>query len=135
MNTLMTIGEKIRSLRAIKGYSQETMADLIGISSIAYSNIERNKTDISHSRLEQIAKVLGMDLISLLSHGEQIANIFSNCTNNNVVGTGNIVYSEQELRHQLEKANLTIALLTAEKNKAEMEANYWKEKYTHEQKL
>ncbi|WP_460974017.1 helix-turn-helix domain-containing protein [Spirosoma migulaei] len=130
----MTIGEKIRSLRAIKGYSQETMADLIGISSIAYSNIERNKTDISHSRLEQIAKVLGMDLISLLSHGEQIANIFSNCTNNNVVGTGNIVYSEQELRHQLEKANLTIALLTAEKNKAEMEANYWKEKYTHEQK-
>ncbi|QMW01517.1 helix-turn-helix domain-containing protein [Spirosoma foliorum] len=134
MATLMTIGEKIRSLRAIKGYSQETMADLIGISSIAYSNIERNKTDISHSRLEQIAKVLGMDLISLLSHGEQIANIFSNCTNNNVVGTGNIVYSEQELRHQLEKANLTIALLTSEKNKAEMEANYWKEKYTHEQK-
>ncbi|MBN8824096.1 MAG: helix-turn-helix transcriptional regulator [Spirosoma sp.] len=134
MATLMTIGEKIRSLRAIKGYSQETMADLIGISSIAYSNIERNKTDISHSRLEQIAKVLGMDLISLLSHGEQIANIFSNCTNNNVVGTGNIVYSEQELRHQLEKANLTIALLTAEKNKAEMEANHWKDKYTHEQK-
>ncbi|WP_375447198.1 helix-turn-helix domain-containing protein [uncultured Fibrella sp.] len=126
----MSIGEKIRSIRNIKGYSQETMADLIGISSIAYSNIERSKTDISHSRLEQIAKVFGMDLIGLLSHGEQIANIFNNCTNNHVVGSGNIVYSEKDLRQQLEKSELVIAKLTAEKEKAEMEAHYWKDKFT-----
>jgi XRE family transcriptional regulator, regulator of sulfur utilization len=53
----MTIGEKIRSLRTIKGYSQENIADILGISSIAYGDIERNKTDVSYSRLEQIAKV------------------------------------------------------------------------------
>jgi hypothetical protein len=83
--------------------------------------------------MEQIAKVLGLDLIGLLTHGEQIANIFSNCTNNHVVGTGNIVYSEKELRHQLEKAELTIARLTAQKDKAEMEARYLKEKYSQNQ--
>lgn len=49
----MKVGEKIRSLRTIKGYSQENMAELLGISSVAYGDIERNKTDVSHSRLEQ----------------------------------------------------------------------------------
>lgn len=42
----MKIGDKIRSLRMIKGYSQENMADILGISSIAYGDIERNKTDV-----------------------------------------------------------------------------------------
>lgn len=125
----MKIGEKIRSLRTLKGFSQENMAELLGISSIAYGDIERNKTDVSHSRLEQIAKAFGIDLINLLSHGEQLANIFSNCTHNHVVGSGNIVYSEKELRHELEKANLLIAKLTAEKEKFEFEAKYWKEKF------
>lgn len=36
----MKIGDKIRSLRIIKGYSQENMADILGISSIAYGDIE-----------------------------------------------------------------------------------------------
>jgi XRE family transcriptional regulator, regulator of sulfur utilization len=125
----MKIGDKIRSLRMIKGYSQENIADILGISSIAYGDIERNKTDVSHSRLEQIAKALGIDLLHLLPHGEQLANIFSHCTHNHVVGTGNVVYSEKELRHELEKSHLQIAKLQAEKEKAEVETKYWKEKY------
>lgn len=125
----MKIGDKIRSLRLIKGYSQENMADILGISSIAYGDIERNKTDVSHSRLEQIAKAFGINLVSLLAHGEQIANIFNNCTDNYEFGKGNIVYSEKELRHELEKAQLQIAKLKAEKEKAELEARYLKEKY------
>lgn len=124
----MKIGDKIRSLRLIKGYSQENMADILGISSIAYGDIERNKTDVSHSRLEQIAKAFGTDLVNLLAHGEQIAHIFSNCTHKHVVGSGNVVYSEKELRHELEKAQLQIAKLQAEKDKAEIEMWYWKEK-------
>ena len=128
----MKIGDKIRSLRLIKGYSQENMADILGISSIAYGDIERNKTDVSHSRLEQIAKAFGIDLVNLLAHGEQIANIFNNCTNNHVVGlmgSGSVVLPEKALRHELEKAQLQIAKLQAEKEKAEMEARYLKEKY------
>lgn len=125
----MKIGDKIRNLRMIKGYSQENMADILGISSIAYGDIERNKTDVSHSRLEQIAKALGIDLINLLSHGEQLSNFFNHCTHNHVVGSGNFVYSEKELRHELEKAQLQIAKLQAEKEKVEIEARYWKENY------
>lgn len=132
----MKIGDKIRNLRTIKGYSQENMADILGISSIAYGDIERNKTDVSHSRLEQIAKALGIELVNLLAHGEQLANIFSNCSNNHVVGSGNIVYSEKELRYEIEKLQqqiekhlLEIRLLQSEKDKAVFEAAHWKEKY------
>lgn len=125
----MKIGDKIRSLRLLKGYSQENIADILGISSIAYGDIERNKTDVSHSRLEQIAKAFGTDLVNLLLHGEQLANIFSNYTHNHVVGSGNVVYSEKELRHELEKAQLQIAKLQAEKDKAEIETRYWRENY------
>jgi XRE family transcriptional regulator, regulator of sulfur utilization len=138
----MKIRDKIRSLRLIKGFSQENMADLLGISSIAYGDIERSKTDVTHSRLEKIAKALGKNLIELLTHGEQVANIFTNCSNNHVVGNGNIVYSEKELRHELDKAQLREAklqaeneklqfelrLCQAEKEKVEIEAKYLREK-------
>lgn len=125
----MKIGAKIRNLRTLKGLSQENMAEQLGISSIAYGDIERSKTDVSYSRLEQIANVLDMDLVNLLTNGEQLANIFSNCSNNHVVGSGNnVIYLEKELRNELEKAQLLIEKLTAEKERAEFEAKYWKEK-------
>ena len=131
----MKIGDKIRNLRTIKGYSQENMADLLGISSVAYGDIERSKTDVSHSRLEQIAKAMDIELVTLLSYGEQLANIFNNCSNNSAVGSGNIVYSEKDLRHekellqqQIEKLQMEIKLLTLEKDKLAFEAAHWKEK-------
>lgn len=42
----MTIGDKIRNMRTIKGYSQENMAEMLGISVTAYAKIERGETDI-----------------------------------------------------------------------------------------
>lgn len=63
----MKIGEKIRYIRILKGYSQENMAEMLGISTTGYSKIERGETDISFSRLEQIAKALDISVIDLLS--------------------------------------------------------------------
>lgn len=60
------INENIRLLRLQRGYSQENMADLLHLSTTAYGDIERGKTDITLSRLEQIAQVLGVDSASLL---------------------------------------------------------------------
>lgn len=53
-----TVSEKIRLLRLQKGYSQENMADLLGISTTAYGDIERDKTDITLLRLTQIGEAL-----------------------------------------------------------------------------
>jgi transcriptional regulator with XRE-family HTH domain len=53
-----TIGDRIRSIRASKGYSQANVAEELGITHGAYAKIERGETDPSAGRLAQIAKVL-----------------------------------------------------------------------------
>lgn len=62
-----TIGEKIRHFRKLKGFSQDDLAHELDISLTAYSKIERNITDVNFSRLSQIAKVLNITLVDLLS--------------------------------------------------------------------
>lgn len=64
---MKTIGDKIRYFRNLKNWSQEEIAHRLNISLPAYSKIERNITDVSFSRLNQIAKVYGITLIELLS--------------------------------------------------------------------
>ncbi|HET6244828.1 MAG: helix-turn-helix transcriptional regulator [Bacteroidetes bacterium] len=64
----MALGTKIRYFRNLKGWSQDVMADKLDISLPAYSKIERDITDVSFSRLNQICKVLGITLIELLSY-------------------------------------------------------------------
>ena len=61
-----TIGEKIRYFRKLKGLSQEDLAHELDISLTAYSKIERNITDVSFSRLTQIADVLKVSLLDVL---------------------------------------------------------------------
>lgn len=87
----MTLGSKIRTLRKMKGFSQENIADMIGISSTAYAKIERDETDASDSRIEQIAKALNVTKAELVSFGEN--GIFylneSNNNNSNSIFVGN----------------------------------------------
>lgn len=52
------VGEKIRIERLIKNYSQEYMSFMLEISQAAYSNIESGKTDVTLSRIYEIAEVL-----------------------------------------------------------------------------
>ena len=64
---MKTLGDKIRYYRTRKAWSQEEMADKLGLSLPAYSKIERNITDVGFKRLTQIAKVFGITVIELLS--------------------------------------------------------------------
>ena len=57
-----TIAYRIRKLRESKDYSQENMAGELGISTSAYSKIERGVTDPSISRITEIAKILEVDI-------------------------------------------------------------------------
>lgn len=64
---MKTLGDKIRYFRNLKNWSQEEMAEKLKLSLPAFSKIERNITDVSFKRLEQIAKVYGITVIELLS--------------------------------------------------------------------
>ena len=65
MVNLEKYGNRIRLLRSEKNLTQENVANDLGISTTAYSKIERGKTNISILRLEQIAGILGVDMLKI----------------------------------------------------------------------
>jgi len=66
MNVTSNLSEKIRQIRLQKGLSQENMADMLGLSTTAYGDIERGRNELSVSRLENVAKLLDVPLPELL---------------------------------------------------------------------
>ncbi|GAA3969636.1 helix-turn-helix domain-containing protein [Mucilaginibacter dorajii] len=67
------VGKNIRTLRHQHGWSQEDVANRLGISIPAFSKIETGVTDINLSRLEQIANIFELNVVNLLAlDAEQI---------------------------------------------------------------
>lgn len=126
----MVIGDKIRNLRSLKGLSQENMADALKMSLLAYGDIERNKKDVTLSRLDQIAKVLSVTVADILSFSDRVSNFFDQC--NNAVGVNNggqtIHNDAKEIQHKLDLALLELDKAKVEKEKNEIEIKYWREK-------
>ena len=61
----MTIGYKIRKLRENKSYTQQYMAEQLGISQKAYSKIESDSIKPSEDKLVKIAELMEVELNSL----------------------------------------------------------------------
>ena len=66
-NLNITTGFLIRKFRISKGWDQATIAAKLDITRSSYSKIESGSTDVNLSRLEQIAFILDVKLIDLLS--------------------------------------------------------------------
>jgi transcriptional regulator with XRE-family HTH domain len=73
---MSTIGSKIKKIREIKGWTQEAMADKVGMSVQGYGKLERDEADIPFSRLEQISTVFNMKPEDLICFDEK--NVFNN---------------------------------------------------------
>ncbi|WP_020595389.1 helix-turn-helix domain-containing protein [Spirosoma panaciterrae] len=106
--------EKIRLQRLQRGLSQENMADLLNLSTTAYGDIERGKTDLTLSRLTQIATVLDVSPLSLLSDEAIIAQV---------------VEEKPATNHELETLRLMVEKQQVELDKLRLETDYWKRKY------
>lgn len=64
--TNKSVGKNIRTIRHQRGWSQEEVANRLGISIPAFSKIETGVTDINLSRLEQIANIYEVNVVNLL---------------------------------------------------------------------
>lgn len=106
-----SVAEKIRLHRLQRGFSQENMADLLGLSTTAYGDIERGKTDLTMSRLTQIADTLGLSPVSLLTDEPPL--------------TPTVVTDT----HELDTLRLTVEKQQIELDKLRLEADYWKRQY------
>lgn len=118
MSTITSRGpaEKIRLQRLQRGLSQENMADLLNLSTTAYGDIERGKTDLTLSRLTQIAQVLDVALLTLLTDDAIPAQVVEE-------------KPDTFVSHELETLRLTIEKQQVEVDKLRLEADYWKRKY------
>ncbi len=96
----MNIGENIRKIRDLKGFSQEYMAAKLKMSQRQYSRIEKEETKLDLQKLEEIGKVLEVTPIQLLGFDEkQIFNQYNNETANGVYHN----HFPEELKAQYEK--------------------------------
>lgn len=83
----MKINEKIRVARKAKNLSQEEVASQLSMSTNGYSKIERGESKINTERLEQIANILDMDILELISVGERNVVLFQESDHNlNIIG-------------------------------------------------
>lgn len=104
--------KRIKFFRGINGWTQEFMAEKLKMSVIGYGNIERGDTDVTLSRLEEIAKILGIELQELFdSHGKVVINLGETSVNGDNHGESayqKVTNVRQEVEHELEKAQLII---------------------------
>lgn len=63
---MQEIGKNIRKVRELRNYTQEYMAEHLGLSQSTYCNLEKGLADIKLSQMTKIAKILDIDVIALL---------------------------------------------------------------------
>ena len=71
-------GEKIKTIRELRGFSQQYMANELGIAQNSYSKTETGQTKLSADSLKKIADLLGVSPIDILSNHPAIINFESN---------------------------------------------------------
>ena len=79
---------KLKQLRELKNFTQEYVAQQLGLSTRAYSKIETGETQLTINRLNEISTILGVDPIEALGFDHQ--NIFNNCTQEGNIGINHI---------------------------------------------
>jgi transcriptional regulator with XRE-family HTH domain len=100
----MNISERIKSIRVSKQYSQDYMANEIGISQRAYSKIENNDIKLDIEKLQKIAEIFEMEAGEILSNENNQTNNF---TNNKSI-TNAVVINYSKLNDELQNEIISI---------------------------
>lgn len=82
------IGEKIRKIRTLKGFSQEYMSEKLKISQPAYSDIENSKTKVGIDTIQELAIIFEIDSNDLINFDEN--QVFNNTFNQDSKGFFNV---------------------------------------------
>ncbi|KAE9535529.1 hypothetical protein A1D25_04600 [Ursidibacter arcticus] len=119
------INERIRILREEHLFSQEQIAEKMGISANSYGKLERGETKLTLDKLEQIANIFDLDVIELINSGEktsyQIMHYGSGTNAFSISG------STKELLNENEKLQLIISHKDEKIEHLQQEVNLLKE--------
>ncbi|MCF0129177.1 MAG: helix-turn-helix transcriptional regulator [Pseudobutyrivibrio sp.] len=67
-----TIGARIKNYRLKRGYTQEQLAEILGVAKSTVSYYENNKVDMKRSVLEEVAAALDVSVSALLEDEHSI---------------------------------------------------------------
>lgn len=81
----MNTEQKIKNIRELKDFTQEYMAEQLGITQAAYSKIETGQTKLTPNKISDIAEIFDMDASDLIDLDMQ--KYFNNLRN--VKGSNN----------------------------------------------
>jgi transcriptional regulator with XRE-family HTH domain len=68
-----TISSNIQMLRASKGYSQEYVANMLGLTQQAYSMMEQNPDKIPLKRLHELSTILQVKIVALIGEDDSLS--------------------------------------------------------------
>lgn len=66
ISTRAAFGKRVRQLRLAKGFTQESLADAVGLHRTYIGNIERGEESVSVDNAAKIAKALKVSLAELV---------------------------------------------------------------------
>ncbi|MEN2398905.1 helix-turn-helix domain-containing protein [Flavobacterium sp. MC2016-06] len=122
-----SIKNKIKSIRELKNYTQEYVADQLGVTQAGYSKIEKGKTILSFAKLVEIARILEVSVEDIISFDSQrYFNSFNTVKGNN---SGGIIINSDDsaaLKHLYEDK---IELLEKLLSRTEQELDRYKDKF------
>lgn len=121
----MGVNEKVRLFRELNQWSQEEMAEKMNMSVTGYAKIERGETNLSLHKLKQIASVLQIDLIDLISPNDNGVILVGGENNQNHFR--NTYYGSREAEFKIEKLELELKLKDDLLKQKENELNNLKE--------
>ena len=99
----MNVNEKIRTIREMRNWSQEDMAEKMNMSKNGYAKIERGETKLNLHKLEQIANIFNIDVLELIKNDDKNVMFFMNDHNTNYYG------SNESLTSEIAQLKLTIS--------------------------
>ena len=80
MKNTLNSGKKIRIARLLRGYSQDNVAQELGIKQQTYQLLENGETHISDERFEKICTILKMEVefVKILDDLDLLTNVVMN---------------------------------------------------------
>jgi len=114
----MTLGEKLKRARITKNFTQEYMADSLNIAQKTYSNFENDKSKPDFYQVEEISKILDMNILEFLSG--------DNINQNNTEQKGGVALAINSTINQLSEK--LIEQYEARIKNLEEQLEFWKNK-------
>jgi len=122
-----TIKNKIRNIRELKNYTQEYMAERLGVTQAGYSKIEKGKTSLSYEKLVEIGRILDVRVEDIISFDyDRYFNNFNKITGNN---NGSILINADNTSVLRELYEDKIRLLEKLLNRTESELERYKGRF------